>query len=44
MTGQVLGAAHQTGRTGSIANLALGRYRRGILRYWRERQTQAEVE
>ena len=40
-TGQGLGAAHQTGWTGLIANLVMRRYRRGIPRYWREQQAQA---
>ena len=34
-TGQGLGAAHQTGWTGLIANLVTRRYRRDIPRYWR---------
>jgi hypothetical protein len=36
-TGQGLGASHQTGWTGLIANLVARRYRRDIPRYWRER-------
>jgi hypothetical protein len=36
-TGQGLGASHQTGWTGLIANLVSRRYRRDIPRYWRER-------
>ncbi len=39
-TGQGLGASHQTGWTGLIANLVARRYRRDIPRYWRE-HTQA---
>jgi hypothetical protein len=39
-TGQGLGASHQTGWTGLVANLVARRYRRDIPRYWRER-TQA---
>ncbi len=34
-TGQGLGAAHQTGWTGLIANLVTRRYRKDIPRYWR---------
>lgn len=34
-TGAGLGAAHQTGWTGLIANLVARRYRRDIPRYWR---------
>ncbi|HHJ18748.1 MAG TPA: glucosidase [Gammaproteobacteria bacterium] len=33
-TGQGLGAAHQTGWTGLIANLVMRRYRRSIPNYW----------
>ncbi|MFO1146661.1 MAG: glucosidase, partial [Rhodospirillales bacterium] len=36
-TGQGLGAAHQTGWTGLIANLVARRYRRQIPRYWQQR-------
>jgi len=36
-TGQGLGAAHQTGWTGLLANLVARRYRKNIPRYWRER-------
>ncbi|MFO1372117.1 MAG: glucosidase [Candidatus Competibacteraceae bacterium] len=35
-TGQGLGAAHQTGWTGLLANLVLRRYRRDIPEYWAE--------
>jgi hypothetical protein len=35
-TGQGLGAAHQTGWTGLIANLVTRRYRKDIPRYWRQ--------
>lgn len=35
-TGQGLGAAHQTGWTGLIANLVMRRYRRSIPNYWVE--------
>lgn len=34
-TGQGLGAAHQTGWTGLLANLVMRRYRRDIPAYWR---------
>ena len=34
-TGEGLGASHQTGWTGLIANLVTRRYRRDIPRYWR---------
>jgi hypothetical protein len=37
-TGQGLGAAHQTGWTGLIANLVMRRHRTDIPEYWRERQ------
>ena len=40
-TGQGLGAAHQTGWTGLIANLVLRRYRRGIPSYWRDQLAHA---
>jgi len=36
-TGQGLGASHQTGWTGLIANLVMRRYRTDIPRYWRHR-------
>ena len=36
-TGQGLGAAHQTGWTGLIANLVARRYRRQIPQYWQHR-------
>jgi len=35
-TGQGLGASHQTGWTGLVANLVTRHYRRDIPRYWRE--------
>ena len=35
-TGQGLGAAHQTGWTGLIANLVMRRYRKDIPQYWRK--------
>jgi hypothetical protein len=35
-TGRGLGAAHQTGWTGLIANLVMRRYRKDIPAYWRE--------
>ncbi len=37
-TGQGLGASHQTGWTGLIANLVMRRYRRDIPAFWRERE------
>ncbi|MGB7934232.1 MAG: glucosidase, partial [Gammaproteobacteria bacterium] len=40
-TGQGLGASHQTGWTGLIANLVTRRYRREIPHYWREHQPAA---
>jgi hypothetical protein len=36
-TGQGLGASHQTGWTGLVANLVMRRYRTEIPRYWRGR-------
>lgn len=42
-TGLGLGAAHQTGWTGLIANLVMRRYRRDIPAYWRERSTPASA-
>lgn len=36
-TGQGLGAAHQTGWTGLVANLVMRRYRKEIPAYWRRR-------
>ncbi len=36
-TGQGLGAAHQTGWTGLLANLVMRRYRRDIPAYWSQR-------
>ncbi len=35
-TGQGLGAAHQTGWTGLVANLIMRRYRKDIPQFWRE--------
>jgi hypothetical protein len=35
-TGQGLGAAHQTGWTGVVANLVTRRYRTDIPAYWRK--------
>jgi hypothetical protein len=40
-TGQGLGAAHQTGWTGLIANLVMRRYRRDIPHYWSRRMAAA---
>ena len=40
-TGDGLGAAHQTGWTGLIANLVMRRYRVGIPSYWSRQLTQA---
>jgi hypothetical protein len=40
-TGQGLGAAHQTGWTGLVANLVQRRYRRDIPAYWRARREAA---
>ncbi|MGH8548864.1 MAG: MGH1-like glycoside hydrolase domain-containing protein [Methylococcales bacterium] len=37
-SGQGLGAAHQTGWTGLIANLIMRRYRKDIPAYWREQR------
>jgi hypothetical protein len=37
-TGQGLGASHQTGWTGLIANLVMRRYRTDIPEYWRSRR------
>jgi len=42
-TGQGLGASHQTGWTGLIANLVARRYRSDIPRYWRERAQAAQA-
>jgi hypothetical protein len=36
-TGQGLGAAHQTGWTGLLANLVMRRYRKDVPEYWRGR-------
>lgn len=44
-TGQGLGAAHQTGWTGLIANLVMRHYRRDIPHYWsRQRRSAAAAE
>jgi len=40
-TGQGLGAAHQTGWTGLIANLVMRRYRKDIPAYWTRRSNPA---
>ncbi|MCG6862259.1 MAG: hypothetical protein LJE70_13440 [Chromatiaceae bacterium] len=40
-TGQGLGASHQTGWTGLIANLVMRRYRTEIPKYWRSRGSEA---
>ncbi len=42
-TGQGLGAAHQTGWTGLIANLVMRRYRQDIPEYWRAQPAAAPV-
>jgi hypothetical protein len=42
-TGQGLGAAHQTGWTGLLANLVMRRYRKDIPEYWRANM-RAEAE
>jgi hypothetical protein len=39
-TGQGLGASHQTGWTGLIANLVMRRYRTDIPEYWRSRRAE----
>jgi hypothetical protein len=39
-TGQGLGAMHQTGWTGLVANLVQRRYRDDIPSYWRQQQAQ----
>jgi hypothetical protein len=41
-TGQGLGASHQTGWTGLLANLVMRRYREGIPEYWKARQAAAQ--
>ena len=43
-TGLGLGAAHQTGWTGLVANLVFRRYRPEIPAYWREREDQEMPE
>ena len=40
-TGQGLGAAHQTGWTGLLANLVMRRYRKDIPEFWRRRSATA---
>jgi hypothetical protein len=42
-TGQELGAAHQTGWTGLLANLVMRRYRRDIPELWRQRRPSLPV-
>lgn len=42
-TGQGLGAAHQTGWTGLVANLVMRRYRTEIPEYWRKPVTDTET-
>ena len=42
-TGQGLGAAHQTGWTGLVANLVMRRYRTEIPAYWRKPITDTET-
>jgi hypothetical protein len=42
-TGQGLGAAHQTGWTGLIANLVMRRYRKDIPQYWSHRTAPREA-
>ena len=42
-TGQGLGAAHQTGWTGLMANLVMRRYRRDIPEYWSQRLATREA-
>jgi len=41
-TGQGLGAAHQTGWTGLMANLVMRRYRREIPEFWRRQRSHKE--
>jgi len=43
-TGQGLGAAHQTGWTGLIANLVLRHYRKGIPAYWSAQRVREAAE
>jgi hypothetical protein len=43
-TGQGLGAAHQTGWTGLIANLVLRHYRKDIPAFWSSRQSREAAE
>jgi hypothetical protein len=42
-TGQGLGAAHQTGWTGLMANLVMRRYRRDIPEFWRRQRAHKEL-
>jgi hypothetical protein len=42
-TGQGLGAAHQTGWTGLMANLVMRRYRRDIPEFWRRQRARKET-
>jgi len=37
-TGQGLGAAHQTGWTGLLANLVLRKYREAVPQFWKDQQ------
>jgi hypothetical protein len=43
-TGQGLGAAHQTGWTGLLANLVMRRYRKHIPAYWQRGEDMAAAE
>jgi hypothetical protein len=43
-TGQGLGAAHQTGWTGLIANLVLRRYRNDVPNFWMRQPTLIAAE
>jgi hypothetical protein len=43
-TGQGLGASHQTGWTGLLANLVLRHYRDEIPAFWQDRQIQEAAE
>ena len=42
-TGQGLGAAHQTGWTGLLANLVMRRYRRDIPEFWSRQSVAANA-
>ena len=42
-TGQGLGAAHQTGWTGLLANLVMRRYRKDIPEFWSRRSVAARA-